>query len=258
MSVEEFHLQPEHPGWKKEYWDGQTHLTPRFHAVVTTVKVQPREVKSPCKLRPARREDLPRLIPIYVAAFGQTIEYCDYSIPKVEESARRALKDHFAGRRGDPLPGVSQVAFDDSTDQEKLLGTALVGQTETGPLLDLLFVAPECHRQGIASALVSQVLNELHTAGETRLTSQYHIGNDESRLWHQRFGFIEEPDLKRARLYRMCARHELWRREQIGDLTSEEHARLKSECEFWEKQVEELERIEDEQGFEAVHPKVYW
>jgi GNAT superfamily N-acetyltransferase len=202
---------------------------------------------------------MPRLVDVYVAAFSETIEYCDYSKKQIRASARRALDDHFLrGRRGQPLPSVSQAAFDNASGQELLLGAALIVRTENGPLLDLLFVSPDCQRSGIATAMVSAAVNELHKLGEQRLASQYHIGNDQSRAWHQGFGFVEEPDITRARLYRMCARHELWRREQLGDLPGEERTRLNAECEFWEAQVEQLKRIEDEQGFDAVHPMARW
>lgn len=257
MSLEEYYLLPEHPGWKSEYWDGAVHLTPRHHGVVTIVPVAPRAIKAPYKLRPAVPQDAAKLVAPYTAAFSDTIEYCDATPQEVRQAARRALQAHFAGGRGEPMPGISQVAVE-KTDAKTLLGAALIVELEQGPLLDLLFVAPAAHRRGVATALVAAVLNQLHRAGATRLASKYHIGNDESRAWHQRFGFIEEPDLTRARLYQMCARHELWRREELGDLPAKERAPLTAACEFWERQVQELEKIEDEQGYEAVHPMMRW
>lgn len=257
MSLEEYYLLPEHPGWKSEYWDGAVHLTPRQHGVITIVPVAKRAVHAPCRLRPAVPEDAPNLVASYAAAFGESIEYCDSTPKQVAQSARRALAAHFAGGRGEPMPGVSQVAVD-KADGETLCGAALVVEVEQGPLLDLLFVAPSAHRRGIATALVATVLNQLQRAGAPRLASKYHIGNEQSRSWHQRFGFVEEPDLTRAQLYQMCARHELWRREELGDLPVEEHARLTAACAFWEQQVAELEKIEDEQGYEAVHPMMRW
>lgn len=257
MSLEEYYLLPEHPGWKSEYWDGAVHLTPRHHAVITIVPVARRTVRAPCRLRPAVPEDAPQLVAAYTAAFSESIEYCDSTPKQVAQSARQALKAHFAGGRGEPLPGVSQVAVD-KADGETLLGAALVVEVEQGPLLDLLFVAPQLQGRGIATALGAAVLNQLQRAGAHRLASKYHIGNDQSRRWHQRFGFVEEPDLTRAQLYHMCAQHELWRREEAGDLNAKERARLTAECAFWERQVEELERIEEEQGYEAAHPLMRW
>jgi hypothetical protein len=88
--------------------------------------------------------------------------------------------------------------------------------------------------------------------------SRYHIGNDASRRWHQRFGFIEEPDLQRAQLYCTAARQELWRRERMGNLTPEERARLQAELDAWQAQVNELEQRADEQGYEAVCALYHW
>lgn len=257
MSLEEYYLMPEHVGWKSEYYDGAVHLTPRHHGVVTIVPVAPRAINVPYTLRPAVPEDAASLVAPYTAAFSGTIEYCDSSLQEVRQAARRALQAHFSGGRGEPMPGISQVAAE-KADSKMLLGAALVVQLDPGPLLDLLFVAPAAHRRGVATALVAAVLNQLHLAGATRLASKYHIGNDESRAWHQRFGFVEEPDLTRAQVYQMCARHELWRREELGDLSPAERARLTAACEFWERQVAELEKLEDEHGYEAVHPMMRW
>lgn len=257
MSLEDYYLLPEHPGWKSEYWDGAVHLTPRHHGVVTIVPVAPRAIKVPYTLRPAVPQDAAKLVAPYTAAFSATIEYCDATMLEVRQAARRALQAHFAGGRGAPMPGISQVAVEKGAGQT-LLGAALVVELEQGPLLDLLFVAPAGQRRGVATALGAAVLNQLHRAGATRLASKYHIGNDESRAWHQHFGFVEEPDLTRARLYQMCARHELWRGEELGNLPAAERARLAAACEFWERQVEELEKIEDEQGYAAVHPMMRW
>jgi hypothetical protein len=106
--------------------------------------------------------------------------------------------------------------------------------------------------------MVSAAINKLHELGEKTLTSKYHIGNEQSMGWHQRFGFVEEPDLSRARLYMKQSRTELWRREKIGPLTVEERAKLTADVMRWEAEVEKLKRIEDAQGFGAVNPMTRW
>jgi hypothetical protein len=106
--------------------------------------------------------------------------------------------------------------------------------------------------------MVSAAINELHELGEKTLTSKYHIGNEQSLAWHLRFGFVEEPDLRRARLYLQQAEVELWRRGKIGSLTAEEHSKLTADVARWKAEVEKLERIEDQLGFEAVHPMTRW
>jgi GNAT superfamily N-acetyltransferase len=256
MSVEEYELLLFEPGWKCEYYDGQAHFTPRDHAVITTLQVTPRPLNAPCPLRPTQSADADRLIEAYVAAFAETIEYCDYTEAKLEKAARRALDAHFSAERGNPL-SASRVAVNPH-DTEKVLGAALFIAGRDCARLDLLFVHPAWHGRGVATALVTEAVNHLHFQGQTRLLSRYHIGNDTSRRWHQQFGFVEEPDLPRARLYRLAARQELWRRERLGDLTPEECIRLQAELDAWQTQVDEMERIADEHGYEAVCALYRW
>ena len=259
MTIEEYHLLPFEPGWKCEYRDGCAHYSPRYHAVHTTLAIAPRRINAPCQLRPAIESDAGALVPSYMAAFGETVEYFGYSPQKTAEAARRTLRSHFAGERGKPHP-ASAVAVDlnPNSKQEVPIGAALVVERKSGLLLDLLFVTPTWQRHGVARALISAVVNELHLSGEQTLTSRYHIGNERSLAWHQSCGFVEEPDLMRARLYYRAADHELWRREQMGNLTPEERERLNSEFQSWKSEVEKLERLEHEEGFEAVHPMSRW
>jgi RimJ/RimL family protein N-acetyltransferase len=259
MTVEEYNLLPFEPGWKCEYWDGKAHYSPRYHAVVTTIAVVPRDVNTDCLLRQPAESDIEALTPIYVAAFRETIEYFSQSQDQIAEAARRDLRNYFAGEHGRPTSASClAIAPGSNQDEETVAGAAMVTSTENGPLLYLLFVAPQWQRHGLAASMVSAAINELHELGEETLTSKYHIGNEQSMAWHQRFGFVEEPDLRRSRLYLQQAKVELWRREKIGVLTQEERAKLTADVARWEAEVKELERIEDEQGFDAVHPMGRW
>lgn len=259
MTVDEYHLLPFEPGWKCEYWDGKAHYSPRYHAVVTTIAVAPRDVNTECLLRQPAESDIEPLTPVYVAAFRETIEYFGYSQEQITEAARRDLTNYFAGEHGRPTSASClAIAPGSKLDEEVFAGAAMVTLTKNGPLLYLLFVAPEWQRRGLATALISAAINELHELGEKTLTSKYHIGNEQSLAWHQRFGFVEEPDLQRARLYLQQAKVELWRREKSGSLTAEERATLTAGVARWEAEVKELERIEDQQGFDAVHPMTRW
>jgi RimJ/RimL family protein N-acetyltransferase len=259
MTADEWRLLPFEPGWKCEYWDGKAHYSPRYHAVVTTIAVAPRDVNTDCLLRQPAESDIEALTPIYVAAFRETIEYFGHSQEQIAEAARRDLRNYFAGDHGRPTSASClAVAPGSDTDKETFAGAAMVTSTVNGPLLYLLFAAPQWQRRGLATAMVSAAINELHELGEKTLTSRYHIGNEQSMAWHQRFGFVEEPDLQRARLYLQQARVELWRREKIGHLTVEERAKLTAAVARWEAEVEQLERVEVQQGFEAVHPMARW
>jgi RimJ/RimL family protein N-acetyltransferase len=259
MTVDEYHLLPFEPGWKCEYWDGKAHYSPRYHAVVTTVAVAPRDVTTDCLLRQPAESDIEPLTPVYIAAFRETIEYFGYSQEQIAEAARRDLTNYFTGQHGQPTSASCvAIAPGSNPDEENFAGVAMVTGAGNGPLLYLLFVAPEWQLRGLATAMVSAAINELHELGEKTLTSRYHIGNEQSLAWHQRFGFVEEPDLRRAQLYLQQAKVELWRREKIGHLTDEERAKLVAGVAHWEAEVEKLERVEDEQGFDAVHPMTRW
>jgi RimJ/RimL family protein N-acetyltransferase len=262
MTVDEYLLLPFEPGWKCEYWDGKAHYSPRYHAVVTTTAVAPRDVNTDCLLRQPAESDIEQLTPVYVAAFRETIEYFGYSQEQITEAARRDLTNYFAGEHGQPTSAsclaIAPPTHRQNPDEEVLAGAAMVTLTKNGPLLYLLFVTPEWQRRGLATALVSAAISELHELGESTLTSRYHIGNEQSLAWHQRFGFVEEPDLRRARLYLQQARVELARRDKIGPQTGEERAILIADVARWEAEVGELERVEDEQGFGAVHPMARW
>jgi RimJ/RimL family protein N-acetyltransferase len=247
MTVDEYHLLPFEPGWKCEYWDGKAHYSPRYHAVITTVAVAARDVNTDCVLRRPAESDIEPLTPVYVAAFHETIEYFGYSQEQVVEAAGRDLRNYFAGEHGQPTSASClAVAPGSNLDEEAVVGAAMIKLTGNGPLLYLLFVAPQWQRRGLATAMVSAAINELHDLGEKILTSRYHIGNEQSMAWHQRFGFVEKPDLRRANLYLQQAKVELGRREKIGGLTREERAKLDAEIARWEAEVEELERIKYE------------
>ena len=154
-----------------------------------------------------------------------------------------------------PLLGGAGVGGRGAEGEGSLVGAALLIEKEGGqPLLDMLFVIPEWQRKGLSTALVSAAINELYRTGIKRLGSRYLLGNDGSRAWHQKFGFVEEPDLFLARWYYRHAQHELWRREKIGDLTEAEREVLSSEVDQWRVRVDELERISEREGLEAVLP----
>jgi GNAT superfamily N-acetyltransferase len=247
MTIEEFELMPRKLWLKYEYWDGQAHISPRHYAVTTSVEIRPRPIEIPCKLRAVEQKDMPQLISGYINAFKDTIEYCDWASEKITTSAREAIQDFFAGKRGKPLPSsrlavVSQLGF----GSELVIGAALlVEKANQVSLLDILFVIPEWQRQGVATALARAAVNELYHVGVKTLKSRYLLGNNESRAWHQKFGFVEEPDLALARLYCYHAKHELRRLEKIGNLTEMKREALLSEIDQWQARVAELEKIED-------------
>jgi RimJ/RimL family protein N-acetyltransferase len=259
MTWDEFNRLPRRLGWKHEYWDGHAHLTPGHTIVSVQVEVSLCEVASAWPLRPVVPEDEAALVPLYVAAFGDTVEYCDWKWRKIAAAARENIQGFFAGKRGAPLP-ASLVALAPPSGHggETIIGASLVVEPpQSRPMLDLLFIRPDWHRHGVSSALVSASLAELHRAGKTTLRSRYHLANEASRAWHRRFGFVEQPDLFLAKHYHTFAWYELDRRKEAGDLSEAEHAELLAEIERLKARVEELEEIGRREGFDAVLPLLH-
>jgi len=256
MTLKEFELMPRKLGWKHEYWDGQAHITPSYRIVTTAVEIKPRSLPSPCRIQAVDKGDEAQLISAYFAAFSDTIEYCDWEPEESAAAARKDIQEFFAGKRGNPLPSSRvAVASQSEVAEESIVGAALViEKTDGQPLLDMLFVIPEWQRKGLATALVSAVINELYSAGMKRLVSRYLLGNNASQTWHRKFGFVEEPDLFLAQLYYHHARYELCRQKKIGALTESQRQSLSSEVERWKAQVGELEKIAEQEGMEAVLP----
>ena len=245
MSIEEFELMPWKLGLKYEYWNGKAHISPRHHFVTTSINIKPRPVQSPCKIRPVEKEDEPQLISAYLAAFSDTIEYCDWKPEQIEESARKNIQDFLAGKRGKPLSSSRLVVLSQfENEKEFITGAALFVKTKSGQtLLDMLFTIPAWQRKGLATTLVSAAINEFLYMGIKTLVSRYHPGNDKSKTWHEKFGFEEVPDLSLARLYYHHANNELWRRDKIGDIDKSEREKLLSEVNQWKLRVEELEQM---------------
>lgn len=241
MTIDEFHVMPRKLGWKHEYWNGQAHITPSHSGVVTAaMPVQPRPVTPSCTVRSIVEADMPGLYTAYVAAFEDTIDYCDWQLAAIQKAAEETLTGYFAGRRGKPLP-ASQVALDQTT----IIGAAFIVEKKDGqPFLDLLFVVPQWHRKGVATALVGTAVNQLAAAGYLTLTSRFWLGNEESRAWHHRFGFVDEPNQFLAGAYYRHAQYELERDEILGHLTPAERDALVAEREYWKRERKRLEKEE--------------
>lgn len=158
----------------------------------------------------------------------------------IQSAAEETLAGYFAGKRGKPLP-ASQVALDQTT----IIGAAFIVEKKDGqPFLDLLFVVPQWHRKGVATTLVATAINELATAGYHTFTSRFWLGNAESRAWHHRFGFVDEPNQFLAGAYYRHAQYELERDKILGHLTPAERDTLVAERTYWKHERERLEAEE--------------
>ena len=242
MTIDEFHLMAREPGWKYEYWSGQAHISPAHRSVSTSLEIEPRPCRPPCRIRPAESSYERAMIVAYVAAFRNTIDYCDWEETRIADSARDNVTGFFSGERGKPHP-ASRLALvaDSEVEQESVVGAALVAEMNDGfARLDLLFVTPEWQRMGVATALVSATIDQLYDSGYRTLKSRYNLGNTESRAWHRAFGFVDDSDLLLAESYYRLAEHELWRREKVGDLTQVERQKLNREIDRWRVQADKL------------------
>ena len=253
MTWKEWERMPWRFGWKHEYWDGHAHLTPRqdhVHALARPRPLAATPVRMP--VRPVRPDDARGLIRTFVEAFEDGVEFCDWPVEEAREHARRNITDYFAGRRGRPLLEASRLALGEG---DRIIGASLLNRRDAGPTLDLLMVRPGFRRRGIADALVGAAAAELYSQGETVLRSAYCVSNRESALWHQVFGFEEEPDLYIARLRQTFYAHEASRHEGLRTAEARrEHARLECLYVFWSRRTEELERLAGREGLEAVMP----
>jgi GNAT superfamily N-acetyltransferase len=246
MSPEEFDLLPFELGWKQEYCDGMAHFTPRLCVVHASIPARPRMTKTSVIARAVQESDEAELVRCFQKAFADTFEYCDEEPERIEVAARQCVRHFFKGLFHRCLP-ASRVAVAPPNDVQAgaVIGAALVisrTKERDWALLDMIFVTPEWRRHGVATALTSAVLSELHASGWGTLVSRYQMGNEASRAWHRRFGFADEPDLQPARLHLHAAERELWRRKKLGTLTREDEQILSDERARWSRAVECLER----------------
>lgn len=234
MSWDEFEIM-EHPfGWKVEYWDGLARLTPRSMGVTTRIGLSPRSLPQDYTLIPVYPDYSEQLIAGYMETFVDSVEFCDWPLKDIQNSANKCINHYFEGKRGEPLP-ASVIALE--ADSQNLAGVALfVLNREQQPHLDLLYVRPEFQRKGMATAMVSWGMNCLIESKFQELFSAYHICNTESRQWHHRFGFQDIYDHFYIRLKLAWYNHEIWRREKLELLDGIDT--LINERDEWQSQVD--------------------
>ena len=242
MSEAEFLRQPQDPGWKYEYINGIARVSPRHVVVPLRADVTPRAVDpAGLHLRPVVPADAPALARAFHEGFRETVEYCDWPDARIRQSGEDAVRTFFAGKRGTFHP-ASRLLLD--LDQPcMVIGAALIIQKPGGPFLDMLFIRPPWQRHGLAAALAGAAMNQLHALGETHLGSALDLANEPSRRWHRKFGFVEQPSFALARVRAHAARHELWRRQEIGGLRGAERAALQAEAERWERLAASLDPV---------------
>jgi hypothetical protein len=235
MSWAEYELM-EHPfGWKVEYWDGLARLTPRSMGITTRIALSPRPPQQDYTLIPVHPDHTEQLIAGYMETFIDSVEFCDWPLNDIQDSANKCINHYFEGKRGEPLP-ASVIALE--SESQNLAGVALfILNKEQKPFLDLLYVRPEFQRKGMATAMLNWGVNCLLESDFQELFSTYHICNEESRQWHHQFGFQDVYDRFYIRLKVAWYNNEIWRREQLGLLEGIDI--LMKERDEWQSQVAE-------------------
>lgn len=213
MSFTEYELLQRPFGWKVEYWDGQARLTPREIGVTTRIELAPRAVQQNHTLISVHPSYAEEMIAGYFETFVDSVEFCDWSLADIQDSAQKCITRYFEGQRGEVL-SASVIALEPHS--QKLAGlTLFVLKKEQKSHLDLLYVRPGFQRQGMATAMVSWGINHLIETGFEELFSAYHICNEVSRQWHHQFGFQDIYDPFYVRFKVSWLKQEIWRREQL-------------------------------------------
>lgn len=229
----EFELMPQPFGWKVEYYDDKAHITPRENVIKTNLNIQAGVIKTANIIQTVDFQYKQEMIEGFYHSFRDSVEFCDWTTKDIRKHAEKNINDYFAGVRGAPL-SQSVMALEPKTQQ--LIGLALFVVTKKGRYkLDLLFVQPDYQRQGLAAAMVSHVTSQLHKMGVCELYSLYHICNEVSRQWHQKFGFKEEYDELFIRLKYAWYREEIWRLEKLG--LTENLPELIQQKDYWAAQL---------------------
>ncbi len=237
MSFAEYEVLEYPFGWKAEYWDGQARLTPREMGVTTRLdlsrSVIPKTTLRQHTLVPVDSSYAEQMIAGYFEVFADSVEFCNWPLENLQESAERSISRYFEGKRGDPLP-ASVIALEPNT--QKLAGLALfVLKAEQRPRLELLYVRSPFQRQAMAAAMAGWGINHLIKADCQELLSAYHICNSQSRQWHHKLGFQDVYTPFYIRLRLGWLNHEIGRREKLGTLTGLET--LTQEQAQWRSQI---------------------
>lgn len=236
MTVEEFEVADFPFGWKDEYCDGVAYFTPREHSVLMKIDVRERKFETSVEIQPASDSNLAELTELFYVSFVDSVEFCNQKKSEIKRESEKNIKNFFDGERGIPQIELCRI----TRKEKKLVGACLISKYKYGFRNEILFVDPKHQRKGIGTALVTDVLNNLHKRKEKIFWSEYHICNELSADWHKRFGFVEEPDIMTAKFRKSYLRHQVWRNEKLENFEKVEE--LKPLLKHAESEVERLEK----------------
>jgi ribosomal protein S18 acetylase RimI-like enzyme len=245
LSPDEFRRYPIPFGWKAEYLGGIAYLSPFDTPQLLKRGVCPMGCSLPentC-LVPVADTDRAALIRLYVAAYADAPEFCDWPKKKIMATASQDLGACLASdKHGTPKPTLSKaLVVNRKGNKPKLAAACVVNRCPYGHKLTLLFVHPKHQGQGLATALVSNLINQLDRERAKELYTECAIGNTKARNWYLKFGFEIVPDLMTAKMVRGYYIRELQRQELLGD--AEREARLRDELRQANAEVDRLEAL---------------
>lgn len=221
MSQEQFYQLPRHPAYRYEFLDGQAFLTPHsrhYHAVLDLAAALPvlraEPVTDPWVIRPVEPDEVPRLVPLFAAAFRVTQPFGSLDDATRQEAAAQVLERTRTGGDGPWVAPASFVALQSDGGPQPYAGAIFITLLPGGdpidwesyywsepapsdllekrqgwPHLTWIFAAPLESGRGLGTGLLAAAVQELLTLGYTELASTFMAGNDSSMLWHWRSGF---------------------------------------------------------------------
>ena len=251
MTMEAFRNLIRDPAWKYEYYGDTAHITPSHQIVMVSRPVEthdsdpgPYDIIALCDAVEAE------LINLFIKAFSGTIDFCDCDDTLISTYANRTIS-HCIHHVPPNFSCASMLACHGAVPVGGLLVTLT---SDSYPMIEAVFTDPDYRREGIATCLLYRSMGALARRGQKQIISSYNLGSQASASWHQAVRFKNLPDLVLAQRMLYFARNELARRERLDDLADAERGHLVNEIRNRELEVTNLERIKNEEGFDAVAP----
>lgn len=175
------------------------------------------------RVRPLADSDWPELPELFAAAFHRVLPFQSLKKGERLKAADDCLEYTRQGGDGPVIWSACRVAEMERTEGDRVYGAALVtlfcideahdwlvpwrkapddavAERRGIPHLTWIFVAPLWIDEGLGTALLAEVVEELLRLGYASMCSTFLRGNDASLLWHWRNGFQLRPDMMSRRV----------------------------------------------------------
>jgi len=142
-----------------------------------------RPIDSPLTIRPIDPvTDRQALLDLYFLAFHSVHEFGGWPLEEILLQATNDISLALANLH----TYASCLAEDEKS--KAVVGATMID--ENGSQLRHIMMDPAWQRQGIATKMLNHASKTLADEGKTTLGSRYARGNEASRKWHQRMGFL--------------------------------------------------------------------